>query len=246
MGLLLGGPYADGGGAPAAPSISLRSAGSFYRSDIDGFDVDIPLATRVAGDQLFVAVTGPVSTDATQAGWTRTHAYTNNRLQVFTRVATADANDAFHIPAGSGGIRVAQMAAFQHSGFVNVPPDFLQNVQSGGLQDGSPGDASWDTLGISDPNLYSNTLVLSWAVKFRTLVGSAGMSLTPPYPGAADTEIGSITFHSTEGGGTRFWFTWGYSFQDTDAAISGANITYAPSESSGIEVNQLTRWEFNP
>jgi len=248
MGMILRGPLSGGAAPPAGPSISLRDAGAFYRSDVDGFNTNIPLASRVADDNLFVIVAGPVSSDATQTGWTRTHAYGSNRLQVFTRVATGDANDNFLIPAeAGGGARIAQMASFQYSGFVGAPPNFLQNVQSGFLTDGAAGgDSSWDYLGMSDANLYTDTLVLHWALKFRAPIASASLSLTPPYPGAADNEIGSFADYVNESSSQcRLWFTWGWEFQPTDEAMGSGVITYSPLEGFGVETLQHTRWEFN-
>lgn len=246
MGMIIGGVL-GGAAAPAGPSISLRDVGAFYRTDVDGFGNDVDLPVRVAGDMLFCVVAGSLNSDASQAGWLKQVGYTNNRLQCFTRTATGDANDAFTIPADVSGARIAQMASFQHSGFVNVPPDFLQDVQAGGLVDGFPsGDTSWDYFSMSDANLYSNTLVLWWALKFRGSIADATLTLTPPYPASTDNEIASFSDWLNEGGGTRLWFTWGYEFQPTDEAMAGGNITYTPLEGFGVEVSQYTRWEFNP
>lgn len=246
MGLLLGGPF-SGGGAPPAPSISLRSVGAFYRTDVDGFGNDVALPTRLAGDNLFVVVAGPLSSSAAQAGWVTTHQYTNNRLQVFTRIATADANDAFTIPNDGSGARIAQMAAFQYQGFPTAPPNYLQNVQSGFLTDGAAGgDSSWDYLGMTDPNTYSNTLCLHWALKFRNFLTDTPLGIVDPYPASIANKIDSFSDWLNESSGTRLWFTWGYEFQATDAALPSGSISYSPSESFGVEVLQATRWEFNP
>jgi hypothetical protein len=227
--------------------IFLRDVGALYNKDIDGTDVDIPLAPRLAGDQLFVFVMSGYSQDFTPTGWTKVISYSFNRAFLYFRVATADANDNFRIPAtASTQFRIAQMASFGQNGIFGVPPDFLQNVQSGFLLDGNTGsDPVWEYFGMTAGPSRPDTLCLFLAFKYRQISPAGSPTIGPIYPGPVANEIASHAIASTGVEG-RVWATWGWEYQETEAALPSGTLTYTPDTTFGYEISQATRWEFNP
>lgn len=110
----------------AAPTVRNVAAATNATDSLPAFALTLP--TRVAGDVLLAFVAGDYTTAVTPTGtWSELsdEAGTNNRLALYARIATNDANDALSVAGANNQDSSANVVSIQDHGVTDVTTDIV-------------------------------------------------------------------------------------------------------------------------